>query len=92
MFHGAQVYQEEPSGPTTGVAKVKAQECQGKPSPLATKKAEVQAQTPKEPGRAPRQRLQSASRSGSDRAIPAREKGALTPLWLRDGNGPPTGL
>jgi hypothetical protein len=43
MFHGAQVYQEEPSGPTAGVAEVEAQECQGKPSPQTTGKAEVQA-------------------------------------------------
>ena len=43
MFYDAQVYQEEPSGPTAGVAKVKAQERQGKPLPLTTGKTEVQA-------------------------------------------------
>jgi hypothetical protein len=59
MFHGAQVYQEEPSDPTTSVAEVKTQEHQGKPSPLATGKAEAQAQAPKALGGAPRRRSQS---------------------------------
>jgi hypothetical protein len=43
MFYGAQVYQEEPLGPTAGVAEVEVEECQGKPSPQTTRKAEVQA-------------------------------------------------
>ena len=96
MFHDTQVYQEEPSGPTAGLAKVKAQERQGKPSSLTTGKVEVQAQTPKVPGGAPRRRSQSVGRglggSGKGRVIPAREKGALTALWPRVRNGPPTGL
>ena len=34
----------EPLDPTTDMEEAKAQECQGKPSPLATGEAEVQAQ------------------------------------------------
>ena len=76
----------EPLDPTTDMEEAKAQECQGKPSPLTTGKAEVQAQTPKVPGGAPRRRSQSVGRglggSGKGRVIPAREKGALTALQL----------
>ena len=36
VFYGAQVYLEEPSGPTAGLAKDKEQGRRGKASPLTT--------------------------------------------------------